>query len=694
VQVAIHPQGDYPQASTELSKTMDYLERFTATRLKRIREKTRRLQAQLKRSQGSRAMLAPEFESSRMVDKTWFLASQKGEDQPVKIPEYDFPSDNNFDEDLIVFERKRSRELDESYQQLGPQLAVANVTFPLDVVMPGSYMNDEDEFDFRYRVFSAMTSGWYESPPTRAILDWTPPHGRLIPDAAIFPFPSTHRIDSAYLAGLANGELIVTIPPYDFRQPTDRVVWGWFTEVPELPLPPTKVFDVALNDDHKVSVPVSVIDAEGEGSGVCYFFYLLYDKALNQSRLSQYIPVSIALGDLPSGVGAPTVPLAQDPDGLTYGDLDIGVEVEISSLQGVRFSDEVIVKWGDTELPARRLEDAGFPFRVSIPHGVIKQEYDAAGGGQVTTSVSYKVRRGQNDWPSPTTQIDTDFTLIGPPNPNWPEPVNPNLPTIKVKSASGDFDIIEGDENIGEPATAQFLLYAPVSEAALIQLYWGARPVGAVYPVDASATPGTPIEIEVTWEDIKAGGDNLALPVSYGIRAANGLNELRCTPQPVKVSVIPVDLPAPTFPQTQNDPGNPLEYINCNVALQDRGRIWLRIPYVKDYIYSGVEVHVWWKGFERHNDPTLPPGPGAPVPASDYDEVIIWEPADQPEDASYDICIIEPASDRLFTLHPADSGYGFCQCYYTIEANGRTLTSDVITKRVSMGTANGLCQIP
>jgi hypothetical protein len=673
---------------------MDILQRLSAGILKRLTHRAKKRERQQRRVEGLRDgagthdIFAPEFDPQRMVDANLFLGSQKGLAQPVTLQGYDFPSDDEFDKDRIVFERKRSIDPDGSYQALGAPVLEGNVEFPLVVTMPADYMNDEGTFDFRFTVYPSI-GGEYESPPTRVTLDWTPPAGVAVPGKAEFPFARDYLVTSAYLAALPAGELIVTIPAYADRESTDKIAWAWLSELPDgASIPPEKQHIVDLRDDHKVIVPVQVIEAAGEGNGQCYFVYVLFDRAQNLSRLSDFEPVRVSLGAPPRPVGAPSVPLAEGPDGLTYADIAEGVEVMIPLLTDFRYSDSIVVTWGSTELPRQQLGSVpgGFPFPISVPPAVMRAEYEQGGSAKVPTPVSYAVWRGVNSWPSNAIQIDVDFTLIGPPNPDWPDPINPDLPKITVTSSSGDEGVIEGEENVGEPAMVTFELYGPVNEDASIQLYWKNVAVGQPHSVTVGDIPGTLIQIEVPWEVIRSVGDDLQLPVQYSIRAVGGLNELRCIAQPVRVLVVPIFLEAPSFPQTLLTPANPDRYINCDVARLNGGKIFLKIPYSPGYVSDGVEVRFWWKGFKRKPPtPGMTPGPGDPVPESDFDGRITWS-------ANADIAIIEPASERLFTLHPADSGYGFCECYYTIEVNGRTVTSDSIITRVAMGTPNGLCQ--
>lgn len=676
---------------------MDYLQRSEAARQKRINEKARKLEAHQLRiatkrnGQGALAVLPPQFDANNMIDPTLFKGDQKGVAQPVLLLGYDFPSDDPFDEDEIIFQRKRSSESDADYKQLGAKQVVSDVYFPHPVTMPQEYMNDEGEFDFRFVVFpvNGEDTAGYPSPSTRVTLDWTSPAGTAIPDKAQVPRPANGLIDTVYLNSLPGGELTVTIPAYAHRDATDRIAWAWLSALPDgANLPPGQSHIEPLPDSHEIKVPAQVIQSAGEGDGHCYFVYLLLDRALNQSKLSDFEPIRISLGNAPGPVNEPTVPLADGPDGLSYADLSLGVDVLIPLLVEFRYSDQIVVTWGSTDLPPRQVGDGGFPMGINVPPSVIREEYERAGSGQVTTPVSYRVMRGVNPWPSPSIDVQVDLSLIGPPNPDWPSPVNPDLPRLTVKSFTGEDNVIEGDANIGQPATVEFELYNPVTEDAVIQLYWKHEPVGTPYQVTASDTPGTPISIEVSWADISRLGDDLSLPVQYSIRSATGMNEVCCIAEPVRVLIVPIALAAPHFPQTVA----PNHFLNCPAVSPDRGRVKVAIPFDAEYVHDGVNVHVWWKGFERVPPGSgNPPAPGNPVPASDFDVVIPWV-----EDASlrgHAIAWVEPAEDRLFTLHPADSGYGFCKCYYTVQINGRTITSAPVETRVAMGTPNGLCDL-
>lgn len=666
---------------------MNIEQRLTASAKKRVQDKERKAARshqflqRLHQEQGVLAIYPPKFNPANMIDESLFRGDQKGQIQSVQLREYDFASDNNFDEDIITFYRKRSTQDDSHYEVLGEPIPVVNskFNFPISVDMPAESMQDEGTFDFRFHV-EPYSGGAAFSPPARVTLDWTPPNGLVMPGLPIFPIAAGQLIDSTFLNNLPDGKLIVKIPPYTYRESTDKIIWAWLSRVPdagdisaETPVP--------LPDSLEVEVPVSVIQAAGEGDGRCYFAYILFDRALNVSHMS-YGTVNVSLRPAPGPVLRPEVPLAEG--GLGYADIAAGIEILIPPLVQFEFADRIYAKWGDYALISKEIGLApDFPIAIPVALEALRSEYPETATGPIKTVVSYEVRRGVNAWPSPELEIDVDFSTIGPPNPGWPDPINVDLPELTVTSFTRDENEIVGEANFGQDATVTFRLFDGAKSGQLIQLYWNGKPAGEAYAVTGTEPPADPLSFPVPWAVILAAGDGLELPVNYTIRAADSLNEVSSKVQDVRVLVVPIVLEAPSFPQTVP----PKNFISCLVVHDDGGRVHVKVP-AGEYVKEGTQVMVHWRGYLRAvTGPEVPPHKGDPVESSNQDVALTWRTGE-------DIAYISPSRERVFPLHPAIDGFGFCEIYYTVEVNGQTIRSESFETRVATGNADGPCAIP
>ncbi|WP_226502526.1 hypothetical protein [Pseudomonas sp. MWU16-30317] len=670
---------------------MSFNTRLKAAKQKRADERERRqkayqhLRAQALSKRKPRAddeVAAPYFETSNMVEDRWFKAGQKNQAQPVYLLGYFNPSEYPGEVDKIFLERKHQGEPDLTYQLLGEVIELEAVAglFPVRISMPAVYMNDEGAFDYRFRVES-WAGPESTSKVVSAIQDWTPPGATdemLAP--VIYPFDQeTFLVDDAYIAGLTQG-LEVEIPTYANDDAGDVIMWSWLGQIPEdgQPLPNMQE---ALLVDRKVTVPKQLLLDTAEVNGRCYFFYFLKDKPGNISRLSQALPVKVAKGPVPGPIARPSVFLANPK--LEYADIAQGIDVTVGPIGDYfRSSDSIVVTWGATDLPPVYLYNGvGFPMDIRVPNDVLRKEYPEGTTGDVDIKVSYQVWRGYNAWPSAEITVIANFETVGPPNPEWPEPVNPDLPRVTLKPFAGDDNTLEGKDNFEKDATLKFALFDGAKEGDVIQAYWRDVPVGDPHSVAAGDLPGSPVDIKILWGVIQAGGNGLEVPVSYSISDPSGANELWCKPTPVLVNVVELTLIAPGLPQAEAD--NERAIINCRVAHMDHGRIHIKIPRNPQFEDGKTEVTVYWKGYTRASDG----GVGVEIPQSHQTKTFKWS-------STNDISTVEPAEDRLFSLHPATGGSGWCQYYYTIAVEGLTVTSQIKENLVTMGTPGGLCEIP
>lgn len=664
---------------------MDFNQRRAAAQLTRLRVRV----AAAERAKVTQPLAGdiyeitpPMFAAESLVDDKWFLADQKGQAQDLSVEGYDGAAQFPSFEDLIYIERKRTVEATDHYISLGdPQSVAGPVNFPVAVQVPAAYMNDEGGFDFRFRVASHNGTESVSS-ATSVILDWTAP----IPtqetvEAIIFPFdPEDFLLTPECLSELPAEGLTVEIPAYPGWDARDEIVWAWNAGMPGLPdIPEERLHIESVPADFKISIPADVIVAAGDTDGRCYFAYTLRDQSHNYSRISKAVPVKVIFTKQPGPVEPPQVPLADPVVDLV--DAQEPVNVEIPTLVDFFYNDQIVVTWGDTELPAIPIgSDPNFPLQVPVTKAALRAAYPADASGVRSTRVSYQVFRGYNSWPSSVINVAVDLSVIGPEYPEWPEPVNPRLPKPTLISANGEVNELVDSANVGQAARIDIVLFDTPSEDDVIQVYWNSSPAGAPYSVKATDTAGSTIALSLPWDAILAAGNATAMPLSYSIRAQAGINEVWSQNTDVVVQLIPVQLDAPQFPQLADPDG----FINCNVANMDRGRIHVLIPPSAGYVEDGVALTVYWEGYRSAADGmTL----GDAVEATNWSGALTWS-------ATNNKVYVEPAAIRM-DVHPAPDPipFGFCKCYYTINVAGREITSDAKINRVSLATPGGLCQI-
>lgn len=666
---------------------MDHQARLTAAQRKRdtvraAKVKRERDYREAAREGGQvRLFTPPAFDPANMIDPHLFRGDQHGQPQRVHLEHYENASDNRFDEDYITFQRKRATEPVSEYRS-ADRITVTDV--PPEGVwlqMPAELMQDEGVFDFRFEVAAdRMDTAW--SAPVQIMLDWTPPIYPQIPGKAIFPFAADFLVTDDYLAKLPGGVLKIQIPAYDWRE-GDGIAWAWINDFPDEIVPPLpgEVHE-QLSADLVVEIPISIIRTLGEGTGRHRFVYTLYDRALNTTHTSISDTVRVALLPIPEPLPVPEVPLAADT--LEYADLALDVEVEIGRIPNGLYSDDIVVTWGSTELePLRLMNQDPLPHRVRVPPAILKAEWTAGGGdGLVKTNVSYAIHRQRHVFPGPVITVDVDFSTVGPVNPEWPEPVNPDLETPTIRSASGNENQILAPDDVGQPATAHFKLYDPVNSGEIIQLYWDGVAVEPAYEVPDGALPGDDLSIQIPWELILASGNHGELPVWYSIRSAEGINEQFSGSQRVLVDITAIVLKVATLPQTSGA-------VTCNTLYLDGGRIHVKVEGDGQYIVEGTEVRVHWEGYERILEDGEPVR-GDNIAGTNGIFTFTWAPDNQ-------IAVISPAEVHVLPISPRNgegNDFGYCYFWYEIDNGGRTLKSIEDWRIVGLGSGSGFCPWP
>ncbi|APC14462.1 hypothetical protein BLL42_01450 [Pseudomonas frederiksbergensis] len=463
--------------------------------------------------------------------------------------------------------------------------------FPLKKVIPLEiFKNYEGTFKFRYTVTNWNDGGSRLAPEVPVTIDRTGPIRPATPAPIEIVEP---LITDAVLT--RDGGVKCVVPDFiEDKKDFVKVAVGWMKDLPEdeADFPERVAFFDLLPSDRTILVPASFVTAIG--SAIQYAVYFLFDKAGNRSEMSLPKSVQAALGELPSGLKACTVPLADD--GLIdRADAAFPTKVHIEEYTGVDDDDGIVITWGKNNL-ARTSVGAHRPFPLKIPVSWLHmaREYDFASTTHVQPiDVDYTVFRGDYPTSSPgKISVNTDFAITGPVNPN-PEPISPTLELIRFESSSGsDKELTIAD--IGKPATGHIKLFttpAPVVGDTLTLYYNGKAVSSAPYVVTGNETPAQEIPMAIPWDDIKLVPVMDNLPLHYTLTHTGFANPQESRRTTINVMVEVVTLPEITVPAV---------VINCSHLREDGSGKWgvyVRIP-TSDYLKEGAQVVAVWNTYK------------------------------------------------------------------------------------------------
>ncbi|WP_410480121.1 hypothetical protein [Pseudomonas sp. DCA-1] len=440
------------------------------------------------------------------------------------------------------------------------------------------------------------------------IFDRVPPYGQALP-APFTPIADVTdaNIDSVDLA----------FPEYDDYKAGDTVHVYWLKSVPDDLSEFKPVVSVPVQaPPQALRVPKKAIEDMGDG-GV-YALYLLVDKAGNISKLSQYLPVGVAIGPLPTGLQDPVVPLAPSGDGLIdQEDVFTGVSVQIPEFSNFKPTDELEVTWGTLKLGWQPIGNAPrFPLVVNLTSLQVWEQYGSSSSGDVQTPVSYELRRGAVSAGSKSIDVNVNLERIGPvdpnPDPEWPGPVNPKLGPVTVTGAiSGKAnELTPADET--HPASLTFLLDAAFKEGDNITFYWGGQHIAdADYPVE-NGDPGSNITCEIPWEYIEA-GKNGTVPVHYEITRTGIPNKTASPSTDVLVNAIVLRPEAPAFLGGNTEA--PVGWLGCKSLFDPNDptdtvpSIRVQVPDLAQYgLTESDTVTMHWTAVHGYSGDTKIPG--------------------------------------------------------------------------------------
>ncbi|WP_295470446.1 hypothetical protein [uncultured Pseudomonas sp.] len=543
--------------------------------------------------------------------------------------------------------------------------------FPLLQSIDPRYFNGrEGTFQFRYGVRSWNSGQFDYSPDQPVTLDRTPPYGAEDPPAVV-PIPPV--VDTQLDA---DGGIWLSVPDFvEDKREFVKVAVVWSDTVPpaDQPIVPDIVQLLAL--DNRVFIERALI--ERFASGDHYVAYELFDKAGNRSRPSRVQTVQVARGPLPVNLRSPVVPLASD--GLIdLADARLGVTVEIPAFDAYHPDDDVIVRWGSALLTPKRVGEGFPPFPVVVPlsWAHLRDEYTNAPDTQ-SVPVTYLVRRGTTPFPLPAGDgitVDVNLAYPGPVNPDEPDPINGRLPPLVVTGDSGTPNHLT-PADAGKNATASLTLYDPPGAGEVITVYWNGVPLADSRTLDGSETAGDPIEFNVLWSEIEAGQSGV-VPVFYSISHADFVNEQRSKDTLVQVEAVPVELPAPTFPDL-SDPGSGNLLLNCQ-SLRQRAAdaaIGYRVAVpASAYLVAGESVELRWVLLEADQTTEVSGSElvaTLTIPAGAETSGLPW--------------FVQPYVDYILPAHTdTANGWGYAKVTYKLTVNNKEVESKFELKIVGL----------
>ncbi|WP_110948245.1 hypothetical protein [Pseudomonas bohemica] len=361
----------------------------------------------------------------------------------------------------------------------------------------------------------------------------------------------------------ANGFVLVTVPAYRESKIGD-VVELYFGRSNE------GAARVGTQTRADTSTPVTfelTPGLIGDQEGPKFLFYKLTDRVGNVGPDSNYKPIRVVLTPAPANLKPLTVPLALPSPGddlIDIEDARTGVQAQIEAYTNSLPGDRIVVTWDGQEVSGDVA--ATGPTFVTIPYTVLLN----GDPGEKTVDVTYRIERGDLNYPEPTTvQVNVDLRLPGPTDPENPGPVNDALELVTVLGAVSATPNKLTTEDAGEDATASVLIYDYYKPGDVVQLYWAGTAVpdsgdpavpGGIYVVTGSEDAEFQIEFSIPWAVIEAAGNSDAIPVHYSI-AHPSVNDavVLSGNQPVEVAVMTVTLPAITFLHLDPDFG----LLNC-----------------------------------------------------------------------------------------------------------------------------------
>ncbi|RRU23520.1 hypothetical protein [Stenotrophomonas sp. 278] len=546
--------------------------------------------------------------------------------------------------------------------------------FPLEVVLPPQFLSPDGPLLVRYQVV-LWTGDPTDSRAIKLIADGTPPWGQAYPDEAVVP---AEDITDAYFDANPTG-VKWTLPDYAAFQPGDMLLYWWLNTLPDDVdgLPPTGT-QAVTQPPMDLEVPKAHVDATGDGG--CYLVYVVVDKAGNQSNISKYQRLKVALGELPTSLAPPTFPQAATDGVIDLLDVHEGAIVAIPLFENVKPTDRISVTWGSTELEGEQVGTApGWPLKIRIPSDVVRIEYNDA-QGPVATTVSYVVYRGDVVFGPETATVQVDISVAGPDLPDFPDPVNGNLKLGEALGNTSQTPNVIDITDAGQPATFTIPMYANPVAGEEIRVYWG-EVLAGTYPVDGTEAVDDPIVVSIPWDIIVEVGNNPTLDVHYRIGTAASPNEQHSQMTVVSVDAVQLVPEAPVYVGTTTAPGG-ADALTCSSLQGAEHAVHVEVPDLSKWLGEGDIVTLTWTPYDAEG--------GAELTAAIKVEDITLTAAQL---AGFTWAVEPYATHILPTYESPTNRSGWASTVYAFEFEGRTATSLPAEAEVHMYYAGGSCPL-
>ncbi|MDF0731124.1 hypothetical protein P0Y43_10350 [Pseudomonas entomophila] len=376
--------------------------------------------------------------------------------------------------------------------------------------------------------------------PQRFTLDRIAPSNGVTPAALLMPTvaPPIENGVPVFTREYMDANPIITfpIPPgYTIARAGDGItLLNGLNESEVLPLTVIWPETEAVRPQPQIAVPAAALIALGNGGQ--QLVYILSDRVGNPSGKSAGFNFRVRLEAEPTNLLRPEIKtpiLRADLFPLTSV-----VKITIPSYDNAQPTDEIVVSWVDGSGNARQLP--AFPFsdgRTTVNWAFLSTPDSRA---LYTATVNYQVvRNGQPFGPSPDANPRVDLRIVGPVNPNEPDPVNPALTLLTVVGGSSNSPnnfITPLDAELN--GTIRFTVYEGASAGHIVTIFYGTQQVSTLTLV--GEVPGDSIEFPLPWAVIEAQGNGVVLAY-YTIReSATSGNAQQSLNTRVNVSAITV----------------------------------------------------------------------------------------------------------------------------------------------------------
>jgi len=565
-----------------------------------------------------------------------------------------------------------SPEMVDSLDLMGP-INPGDAPFVLRV--PDKYLHPDGNYQLLYRLI-IWTGEYSDSRRIPVVVDTTAPWGAEVPPKPIVADGA--EVNDEYLEQHPEG-LVWRLPAYADLQPGDQVMWWWLNALPSEDLPPPNGVADVSEFPLDLHVPKEVIERVGDGG--CYLAYVLRDKATNLSQLSRPTKVAVALGDLPGALPPPEVPQAEKGWIDLHDVHDGGIYVSIADIPNWKATDRIWLSWANFTMQPEQIGNRPFPLLIRVPDVAIRDQYEAAGTpGAVTTTISYRILRGDVVFGPATNTVDVDLSVAGPDLPEWPDTINPALgqPEVMGKT-SQQLNILTRDDN-GQDATLTFTMYTPALAGEEVRVYWGTE-LAVTYEVTGTETAGEPVTVEIPWDVIQQVNNNPALPVHFRVGHPDSPNEQRSGTTLVDADAVVLVPPPVEVPAAEDSPLGPM--VACRHLDGPLHAILIKVPDLSAFLDVGDTVTLTWT-----------PHRGNPEEEELTDAIFEQPVTLNEEQLAGFIWRVEPYEDYILPtydgpLYPV--GYAYIK--YTLQHGGHELTSEKFRLVVAMYHGNGSCEL-